>query len=510
MAIDPQASDAELARIYGADYFLESDQDQASDVKRRTARFYLGLAARRGVVNGRLLDVGCGNGELLVEAAARGFDVAGLDVSTHAVATTNARLGRSVAVAGFIEDGVLPDASFDVLIATDVVEHTRDPHRFLAALHRALKPNGILLLATPDLASWHARLMGRSWYEFKTEHLHYFTGATLETALVRAGFRGIERQPARKILTLDYLHRHFQRFPVALLTPLVAAGARLLPATLRHRPIGLPTGSVIGTARAAVVRARPLVSVIVPVYNEVSTVRTLLAGLLAKTLAGADKEIIIVEDQSTDGSREEVCRYADTPGVRLLLGDRPRGKGAAVRRGLAQATGDIVLIQDADLEYSLDDYDALLEPIIAGRRLVVLGSRHDGSMRIRSFTHQPLLAVFFNSGHVLLTWLFNVLYRQRLKDPWTMFKVFRMECLSRLDFECRRFNFDVELMAKLVRKGYRPVELPVTYRSRSFHEGKKVGVFRDPMTWIWACLKYRVVSPFATEPAARAGEAAGE
>lgn len=497
MATDPQATDDTLATIYGADYFLESDEGGPSDVKRQIARVYLDLVTARATQGGRLLDVGCGNGELLLEAAARGFDVAGLDVSTHAVARTNASLGREVAVSGTIESAGIPDRSFDVCVCTDVVEHTRDPIRFLAELRRVLKPGGLVLLATPDVSSWSARVMRRSWYEFKTEHLHYFTRTSLETAMVRVGFREVHAQPARKMLTMDYLHRHFQRFPVPLVSQMLGAVRALTPGALRERFVSLPTGSVIMTARVGPERPRPLLSVIVPVYNERATVTQLLEALIAKKVPNLDREIIIVEDNSKDGSREAVLAFRSVPDVKIVLQDRPNGKGSAVRRGLQEASGDIILIQDADLEYSLDDYDALLEPLLAGRQMVVLGSRHDGSMRIRTFTHQPFLAAFFNSGHVFLTWLFNSLYLQRLKDPWTMFKVVRAECLYGLRFECRRFDFDVELMAKLVRKGYRPIELPVSYQSRSFHEGKKVGVFRDPCTWIWACLKYRVVSPFA-------------
>src|SRR5204863_4056058 len=104
------------------------------------------------------------------------------------------------------------------------------------------------------------------------------------------------------------------------------------------------------------------------------------------------------------------------------------------------------------------------------------------------------MTIFMNSGHIFLTELFNLLYRQKLEDPWTMYKVFRRDCLHRVLLECNRFDFDVELVAKLVRRGFSPLEVPVRYHSRSFAEGKKVRVFRDPLTWIWACLKYRVAS----------------
>jgi glycosyltransferase involved in cell wall biosynthesis len=236
--------------------------------------------------------------------------------------------------------------------------------------------------------------------------------------------------------------------------------------------------------------------VIVPVYDEQRTVSAVVEALIAKKLEGLDKEIVIVEGNSTDGTRDAVLRYRDVAGVQVVLLDRNRGKGYAVREGLRRATGDIVLIQDADLEYDIADYDRLLAPLLGYRRAVVLGSRHSGGPEIHSFTNQPLLRAVFNLGHIFLTGLFNLLYRQRLRDPWTMYKVFRRDCIHRLKLECDRFDFDVELLAKLVRKGFTPLEIPVTYRSRSFKEGKKVRVFTDPWTWIWACLKYRLVSPY--------------
>jgi hypothetical protein len=165
-----------------------------------------------------------------------------------------------------------------------------------------------------------------------------------------------------------------------------------------------------------------------------------------------------------------------------------------VRTGLQAATGDVVLFQDADLEYDLDDYDGLIQPILDYRQNFVIGSRHTMTTRlwkIRSFNDAGGLAALFNFGHLVFLMLFNAIYRQRLSDPFSMFKVIRRECLHGLQFECNRFDFDFEIVIKLLRKGYRPLELPVNYHARSFSEGKKVTVFRDPLTWLRALLKYR-------------------
>jgi glycosyltransferase involved in cell wall biosynthesis len=180
----------------------------------------------------------------------------------------------------------------------------------------------------------------------------------------------------------------------------------------------------------------------------------------------------------------------------MILEDRPSGKGHAVRKGLTQATGDFIIIQDADLEYDIEDYDLLLDPLVRNRAAFVLGIRHgpDGDgFKMRHFEDQRLVGLIMNLAHLFFTELFNVVYRQRLADPFTMFKVFRRDCIDGLTLECNRFDFDWELVAKLVRRGYTPVEIPINYYSRSFSEGKKVAFFRDPFTWLRACFKYRFV-----------------
>ncbi len=235
-----------------------------------------------------------------------------------------------------------------------------------------------------------------------------------------------------------------------------------------------------------------VLSVIVPIYNEAATARPALDAILAKQITGWTIEIIIVESNSTDGTRDIVLGYRDRPRVKLILEDRPRGKGHAVRAAFPQATGDVILIQDADLEYDLGDYDVLLAPIAAGRQEFVLGSRHgEGGWAIRQFAAQPLQALILNVAHWGFTLLINAALGMWLRDPFTMYKVFRRECLDGLTFECNRFDFDWELLIKLVRKGHRPIEIPVSYKSRSFKEGKKIRMFRDPITWIVACAKSR-------------------
>jgi hypothetical protein len=243
-------------------------------------------------------------------------------------------------------------------------------------------------------------------------------------------------------------------------------------------------------------------SVIMPAYNEAATFTTTMDQVLAKQIPGMRIEIIVVESNSTDGTREKVLPYAEHPRVRLILEDRPRGKGHAVRTGLAAADGDFVLIQDADMEYDIDDYEVLLAPLRAGEVGFVLGMRTSpsGSRGLRDFGQFGLRSRVMNLGHIVFLTLFNTVYGQRLRDPFTMYKVFRRDCMHGLVFECNRFDFDWELTGKLIRAGYTPREIPVTYRSRSFSEGKKVSFFKDPMTWVKACFKYRFAELYPQRP----------
>ncbi|OGS07983.1 MAG: cell wall biosynthesis glycosyltransferase [Elusimicrobia bacterium RIFOXYA12_FULL_51_18] len=244
-------------------------------------------------------------------------------------------------------------------------------------------------------------------------------------------------------------------------------------------------------ARKARLNSRETVSIIVPVYNEKSTFPELIGALTAKELHGLNKEIIIVESNSTDGTREEVLKYKDTPGIKLVFEEKPLGKGHAVRAGLARATGDFIMIQDGDLEYDLNDYDELLEPLLKYRKAFVLGSRHSKGWKMRHFADQPVISLIMNFGQIFFATLLNIFCGQKLKDPFTMYKVFRKDCIYGLTFKANRFDFDWEIVIKLLRKGYRPLEIPVNYNSRSFNEGKKVSFFKDPLLWFWALIRFR-------------------
>lgn len=496
----PQPSDEDLKRIYGENYFVlgEGDEDRihVDELKESTADLYLDLLERyRGNAPGRLLEIGCGHGDFLVRAAARGFSVTGVEYSSHACSIASDKLRDfpdAKIICGEITS-VMTEPRYDICIFCDVIEHLRDPRLFLDCVYHVLKPSGTILVATPSLDSWSARLLRNRWMEFKAEHLFYFKSSTLQTLLIESGFNQIIERAGAKTLSMDYVAGHFERYPVKTLSPAIRAARRIVPAALRRKQLNVVASGMVMLAHKQAKDSPARLSIVVPVYNEVKTFSKAFDQLLLKEVLNMQIEIIVVESNSTDGTREQVLKYHGHPRVKIVLEDAARGKGHAVRAGLEQITGDFVMIQDADLEYDLEDYEALLEPLLFGRAAFVLGARHGGSAwKMRQFNDQPIVAAVLNLAHWFFTALINVGFGARLKDPFTMYKVFRRDCLYGLRFECDRFDFDWEIVIKFLRKGYRPLEIPVNYRSRSFAEGKKVSLFRDPITWLRVFVRLRL------------------
>jgi glycosyltransferase involved in cell wall biosynthesis len=235
------------------------------------------------------------------------------------------------------------------------------------------------------------------------------------------------------------------------------------------------------------------VSVIIPTYNEAGSVEGCIRRVLSQRPAGLPVEVIVVESNSKDDTRRIVTELAKELPIRVILEEAPRGKGSAVRKGLAAATGEVVIIQDADLEYSPSDYDKLVRPIVAGDALFVLGSRVLGAEHwaIRKFEGQPGRELLFNAGGQLVNGFFNLLYGTHLTDQATMFKVFHVDAAKGIEWVSDSWDLDVEIIAKLVRQGVLPLEVPVQYRARTGDEGKKMRV-RDVLTVINAMVRFRV------------------
>lgn len=497
MMLHPPPSEEDLSRIYNEHYWLldASDEERRhfAELKQATARSYLELVGRcLGRPGGRLLEIGSGAGDLLAAAVDLGYDPTGVEPSESACARARERLGnRGRIVCGDV--GNLTERGYyDVCVIADVIEHVQDPRDFLQRVYDLMRPGGVVVIATPSLQSWSARFMRHRWMEFKTEHLHYFSQETLHSLLFQTGLDPIAALPGEKCLSLEYIAAHFRKYPVPIFSFAIRQVARLLPAAIRQALFQVVPSGIISVSVKVPKTARHKLSIIVPAYDEAATLEPVLQSVIQKDLAGLDKEIVIVESNSTDGTRDIVLKYRNQPGVKVILEDRPRGKGHAVRTGLAHATGDFILIQDGDQEYDIEDYDVLLEPLAAGRRAFILGSRHGGrTWKVRQFKGKPFTGALLNFGHWFFKTMVNVVFRLKLDDPFTMYKVFRRDCIAGITFECNRFDFDYELLIKIVRKGYNPIEIPVNYRSRSFSEGKKVSVVRDPWTWVRAIFKFR-------------------
>jgi glycosyltransferase involved in cell wall biosynthesis len=223
-------------------------------------------------------------------------------------------------------------------------------------------------------------------------------------------------------------------------------------------------------------------SIIVPVYDERNTVVEIVRRMRAVDLP-VEREIILVDDGSTDGTRDVLGQLGDST-VRVVLHAQNQGKGAAIKTGLGQVTGDLVIVQDADLEYDPEDWPKLLAPVLRGKARVVYGSRFTGERRNMLFTHWV--------GNRFLSLLTNVLYNTTLSDMETCYKLFDRDVLEGIDIKATGFEFEPEVTAKVLRQGIRIYEVPISYAGREFHEGKKI-TWRDGFVAFWTLVKYRFV-----------------
>ena len=238
-----------------------------------------------------------------------------------------------------------------------------------------------------------------------------------------------------------------------------------------------------------------LLSIVMPVYNEEQFVAEIIRRVQAVDLGEIERELVIVDDCSTDStpkilegingknSVDDSLKPFDRP-IRVLTHEKNMGKGAALRTGFAHAQGDLILIQDADLEYDPEDYPKLLKPVLKGKAEVVYGSRFTGERRNMFFHHWI--------GNKFLTLVTNILFNTTLSDMETCYKLFTRRALEGIEIKSERFNFEPEITAKILKKGIRIYEVPISYTGREFEEGKKI-TWRDGLVALWTLIKYRFV-----------------
>lgn len=221
-------------------------------------------------------------------------------------------------------------------------------------------------------------------------------------------------------------------------------------------------------------------SIVIPIYNERETLETLIAKVNA---VDYDKEILLIDDFSSDGTREVLKKYENKENFQVLYHDHNQGKGAALRTGFSNVNGDIIIIQDADLEYNPADYGTLIEPILDGRADVVYGSRFlGGPHRVLFFWH--------SIGNMVLTTFSNMLTNINLTDMETGYKVFTKKVNDTLTFKCDRFGFEPEFTAKVAKNNFRIYEVPISYNGRDYSEGKKI-TWKDGVAAIWYIIKFK-------------------
>jgi SAM-dependent methyltransferase len=248
--LHPQPDDGVLASIYGADYFLghgsKKSEERTAELKRATACLYLRRLQRTfSHGGGRILEVGCGNGDFLLQARQGGCQVHGIEYSASAAEIANQRLGPGTVQNGTLGSVAVPDGSFDAVVACDVIEHVRDPRLFLNRAHACLRPGGALFLVTPSVDSWSCRCMRSHWMEYKVEHLFYFGTDSLRLLLESTGFENPVFRPNQKVISVDYIYQHFRRYSVPVLTLLISVLRHSLPGALPYRQWKIAGSGVI-------------------------------------------------------------------------------------------------------------------------------------------------------------------------------------------------------------------------------------------------------------------------
>lgn len=370
--------------------------------------------------------------------------------------------GDAQPIRKFIEDA-------DLIILKDFLDHSLRPDCVLRSIFSIVNDGAWLAVVYRDNAGKIARLLRKYWKEYVTSRTSFFSRNNIIDLAQRIGAQQRKSFTVWSQQTLSTaIHRFSQRIAFVRIF-------RILDFITFKIPIGMSV-----TLMEKTYNKKEKLSIVVPIFNEQRYVKKVLGALFSIKL-DIDIEFIIVESNSTDGTRDIVKTFENIPNVKLIFENSPKGKGHAVRAGLKEATGSIVLIQDSDFEYDLDDYPSLLKPILARHTEFVLGSRSLGleGWKVRQYSNTPIKGLLMNFAQIIFAKTYNILFRQSTTDINTMFKVFRTSCLKRFELKSNGFELDIELVCKLALAGYKAYEVPVNYRSRGFEDGKKIRFFHD-------------------------------
>jgi SAM-dependent methyltransferase len=500
MVLDPIPSEQELHAVYNEGYF-ENDELTQSDVSKvygyvdyiserinkqknyasicRTLRRFVIPSSRTP----RLLDFGCGLGFFLDNAFEAGFEPTGVEFNRYALEYIRRRYAhRTVHFSDL-------DASerFDVITMFDVVEHLRDPFATIQSIRRMLNDNGIAVITTMDSTSFVSRIMGKRLEDFRRirEHLFFFSRGNLVSILIKQGFDVLRVSSHGHSFELRLLANRLRTVLPVVGVPL-SWFVKLVPLVGGWSVYLDPRTKFIVYARKRRER-RPAppspatLSIVVPVFNEAATVEQVLDSLLSFE-PRMGKEIIVVDDGSTDATFEILSRCAKGDRIRVLRMPTNRGKGAAVAVGIGASHGDYVIIQDADMEYDPADVPQLLNVMAETGALAVYGSRFTGRYR-RTGAFLPTIANRF------LTFACNLVNNLNLSDVMTGYKLFDGNLIRSLTLKSVGFDFEAEVTCRLARKGVPIIEAPITYRARTYLEGKKIRA-RDGWRTLVALTRY--------------------
>jgi hypothetical protein len=374
----------------------------------------------------------------------------------------------------------------DLIVLNEFLEATAQVRKVVDTLAAKTNAGTWIGVVFANAHSLPARALRRYWPRYFDMKSAFLSAPNLAQLFAGAKYKMIEQRPVPSNISAAYFLER-----VGISSSFAKVGSQFEP--LRKLNARIPAGVQEALFhRESAEAAQEKLSIVLPVFNEARYVADVIEAVLAKQVR-IPKEVIVVESNSTDGTREIVKKFEGRPGLTILYEDQPRGKGHAVRTGLKHVTGSIVLIQDADFEYDLDDYDALLEPILQRRTSFVLGSRSLGldDWKVRKYSSTPVRGFLMNFAQVGFAKTFNALYQQDITDVNTMYKVFRSECLNGVELVCDGFNLDIELACKIVKNGYEPMEVPVNYVSRGFDEGKKINFWKDAWPSYIAFFRYR-------------------